>query len=113
MNTRSKFHELLRFQYITEYLSFERHVLDCIDKFKEDERDNKMSLSQIREALLYADQHKSRSDVNKLLSRGSGLPVDEMLMEESKQTLFRIDSFTKALKSGLLKRSHPEKKMLS
>lgn len=98
--------EQLKLQYINEAISFEKHVMDCIDQFNEmNEKD--MMIGKFRDALIYADPNKSRTEINKLLSRSCAMSIEEMLLAEAKRTMIPIEDFKLRLKSGLLQKSPP------
>jgi hypothetical protein len=103
---RSHFLEQLRLQHINEAISFDKHVMDCITQFS-DTGETEMNVTKYRDALNYSDPNKSRADVNKLLARGCGTTVEEMLLMEAKRTTVPIDLFKKKLHAGLLHRSPP------
>ena len=105
---QGKFCELLRAQHLTECLSFTENVMESIDQFRDGQ--DYVSIGRFREALDFVDPHKARAEINRLLSRGSGLPIEEMLIAEAKQTLITVDQFKNRLKNGLLKKSGPSLK---
>lgn len=103
---RSHFLEQLKLQHINEAVTFEKHVIDCIDQFT-DSGEKEMTVAKYRDALNYADPNKTRSDINKLLARGCGTTVEEILLMEAKRIPISIEDFKKRLKSGLLQKSAP------
>jgi hypothetical protein len=66
-----------------------------------------MSLSRLREALMFADPDNQRAAINKLLARACGVGTEEMIMLESKKVKFSVEFFKNNLKQGLLKKSYP------
>jgi hypothetical protein len=80
--------------------------MDCIDQFNE-LNDREMIISKYREALNHADPNKSRTEVNKLLSRATGLSIEEMLLAEAKRVAVGVEEFKLRLKSGLIQKSAP------
>eukprot|EP01034_Spumella_vulgaris_P025798 gene25798-32290_t len=104
---RSDFFEQLKLQHITECVSFERHVMDCVDQFNKSSNENEMTLNKLREALIYADQHKTRTEINHLLARACNLSVEETLLMEARRTPLSVEEFKRRLRSGLLKKSAP------
>ena len=66
-----------------------------------------MTISRLREALVFADPDNQRAGVNKLLARACGVGIEEMLVLESKRTQFSIDFLKKNLKQGIIKKSYP------
>ena len=103
---RPHFLEQLKLQHINEAISFEKHVIDCIDQFT-DIGEKEMTVAKYRDALTYADSNKSRSDINKLLARGCGSTVEETLLMEAKRVSISVDEFKKRLRTGLLQKSPP------
>ena len=103
---RPHFLEQLKLQHITEAIAFEKHVMDCIDQFNES-YEREMIISKYREALNHADPNKSRTEVNKLLSRATGLSIEEMLLAEAKRAVVNVEEFKLRLKSGLIQKSSP------
>ncbi len=103
---RSHFLEQLKLQHINEAVSFEKHVIDCIDQFT-DAGEKEMTVAKYRDALNYADPNKSRADINKLLARGCCTTVEEILLMEAKRIPIPIEDFKKKLRSGLLQKSAP------
>lgn len=105
---RSDFFEQLKLQHISECVAFERHVMDCIDQFNKSTNEAEMTLNKLREALIYADSHKTRTEINLLLSRACNLSVEETLLTEARRTPLSVEDFKRRLRSGLLKRSPPQ-----
>lgn len=66
-----------------------------------------LCVGDIREALVYADKNKTRSEINRYLARGSFCTVEEMLVMEVKKTMVPLDLFIKRLRRGLLFPSLP------
>lgn len=101
---RPHFLEQIKLQHINEAISFEKHVIDCIDQFTEI-GEKEMTVAKYRDALCYADSNKPRSDINKLLARGCGSTVEEMLLLEAKRVTISLEEFKRRLRSGLLQKS--------
>jgi hypothetical protein len=104
---RPHFLEQLKLQYITEAIAFEKHVMDCIEQFNDHNLSNELTISKYREAIIHADPNKSRTEVNKLLSRATAMSIEEMLLAEAKRMTVPVDEFKLRLKSGLLQKSAP------
>ena len=102
---QGKFAELLRAQHLTEIEQFTDHVMDCIDQRGDGQEC--IVVNRLREALETADPNKSRPEINRLLSRGMDLPVEDVLMSEARATLVNVNNFKTKLKIGLLKKSPP------
>lgn len=66
-----------------------------------------MTISRLREALVFADPDNQRAGVNKLLARACCVGTEEMLVLESKRTQYPVETFKKNLKQGLIKKSYP------
>ena len=66
-----------------------------------------ITLTRLREALVFADPDNQRAAINKLLARACGVGTEEMLSFENQKTKFRVDYLKKNLKQGLLKKSYP------
>lgn len=66
-----------------------------------------MTISRLREALVFADPDNQRAGVNKLLARACGIGTEEMLILESKRVLFNVEVLKNNLKQGLIKKSYP------
>ena len=78
--------------------------MDCITRAAG--HDKEIPLYKIREAISYLDEHKSRTELNALLVRGSGVvSVEDMLLLEAKRSPLNIESFLKKIKNGLLVKS--------
>ncbi len=78
--------------------------MDCITRAAGHEKE--IPLYKIREAIAYLDEHKSRTELNALLVRGSGVAsVEDMLLLEAKRSPLNIELFLKKLKNGLLVKS--------
>jgi hypothetical protein len=101
---RPYFLEQLLLQHISEAVAYEKHLLDCIDQFNEGQ-EVEMTIGKFREAIAYADSHKSRTEINKLLSRGCNMPLEEMLYNEAKKMTISMIDFKARLRSGLLQKS--------
>jgi hypothetical protein len=101
---RPYFLEQLLLQHITEAIAYEKHLLDCIDQFNEAE-EVEMTIGKYREAIAFADTHKSRTEINKLLSRGCNMSLEEMLYHEAKKMPINVVDFKARLRSGLLQKS--------
>lgn len=52
-----------------------------------------MTVSRLREALVFADPDNQRAGVNKLLARACAVGTEEMLVLESKRTKFSVEFF--------------------
>ncbi len=103
---RSHFLEQIRIQYLSEIVFFEKHVLDAIDQFA-DLNEKELSISKYREALIYADPNKTRSEINQWLARACACSIEEMLLSEAKRTMYSVSEFKRNLCSALLKKSAP------
>ncbi len=114
--SRSEFFEQLKVQHISECLSYERHVMDCVDQFTsggrgaDGEPTALLPINKFREALIYSDAHKTRTEINHLLARGCGLSVEETLLMEARRTAVAAEDFKRRLRAGLLKKSAPVSK---
>lgn len=128
---QGKFCETLRIQHLTECTTFANHVMDIIEQFLEDEEQQyeededrssnssaaaealaelkarKLRISRLREALIFSDPDNSRAGVNKLLARGCGVSVEDMLLLETRKVYISVDTFKQNLRRGLLKKSYP------
>lgn len=106
---RSRFLELLRFQFTSECAEFDRRITDCLNKAKEPGTSDGY-IGKLRDALSFADPNKTRADINKMLARGCGVTIEEVLLMEAKKDLVPIDTFQRTLRKELLKKSGPSKK---
>jgi hypothetical protein len=66
-----------------------------------------LPIKKLREAILLADPDKTRVEVNYLLSKGTGCPMEEVLMKEAKRMSVPVEEFKSNLKGCLLKKSVP------
>lgn len=102
---RSHFLEQLKLQHILETISYEKHIMDCIDQFN-DPPEVTMTVSKLRDALTYADNQKARSEINFLLSKGCQCTIEDMLLLEAKRSaVINVQEFKKYLRYGLLQRN--------
>lgn len=69
--------------------------------------DKQMRVHRFRDALVFADPDNPRAGVNRLLARGCGVSVEEMLLMEGRSVQVSIETFKQNLKKGLLKKSYP------
>jgi hypothetical protein len=76
-------------------------------QFFDDSIERAMTLSRLRDALVFADPDNQRAAINKLLARACGVGTEEMLALETKKTKFTLEFLKKNLKQGLLKKSYP------
>lgn len=76
-------------------------------KFVGETVDRTMTISKLREALMFADPDNQRVAINKLLARACAVSTDEMLNLEAKQTKFSVEFLKNNLKQGILKKSYP------
>jgi hypothetical protein len=106
---RPHFLEQLKLQHITEAITFEKHIMDCIDQFTES-TEKEMPIGRFRDAISYADPNKPRTEVNKLLSRACAMSIEEMLLGEARRVIVNIEDFKRRLRSGLLQKSPPSGK---
>jgi hypothetical protein len=127
---QGRFCETLRMQHVTECTTFSNHVMEVIDQFAEDDEHNgdeeaggsappmagfgvadlkeaKLKIHRFRDALVFADPDNPRAGVNRLLARGCGVSVEEMLLMEGRFATVSVDAFKHNLKKGLLKKSYP------
>lgn len=112
-----QFLEQLKLQYVNEALSFDKHIMDCIEQSLESMGNNEASsgatasrsmlISRYREALTIADPNKSRTEINALLARAANTNVEEMLLLEAKRVTLNFEEVRRRLRQGLLKRSAP------
>lgn len=104
---RSHFLEQLKLQHILETISYEKHIMDCIDQFN-DPPEMTMTVSKLRDALSYADNQKARSEINFLLAKGCQCSIEDMLLLEAKRSaVINVQEFKKYLRYGLLQRNKP------
>lgn len=106
---RSNFCEQLKLQYISESIAFEKHVLECVERFREND-DLDISIGRLRDALSFADNNKTRTEINQWLARGCGASVEDTLLMEAKRTPIVLEDFKKRLRKGLLVKSPPQAK---
>lgn len=66
-----------------------------------------MTISRLREALVFADPDNQRAAINKLLARACAVGTEEMLNLESKQVKLNVEFLKNNLKQGILKKSYP------
>ena len=102
---QGRFAELLRAQHLTEIENFSDEVMECIEQHRDGL--GMLTVNRLREALEAADPNKSRAEINRLLSRGTALPVEDVLMTEARATLISVSEFKTRLKNGILKKSPP------
>lgn len=108
---RSIFLELFRLQYISEYTSYEKHVMEMINKLHGPNNSiGETTISKIREAILVAEPNKGRTEVNILLANGCSSSVHDMLLLDAQNAMININDFQKKMRKFLIKRSPPEKK---
>jgi hypothetical protein len=86
--------------------------MECIDRFYGEEQACRpahsagiMSIEKLRDAIMNADPGLARAGVNRLLARGAGLSVEEILLMESKKENIVVDIFKNNLKHMLLIKS--------
>lgn len=103
---RSDFLEQLKLQYVTECIAYERQVMDCVDQFSSGGT-GELTIGKLREAIIYSDAHKTRTEVNQLLARGCALTVEDTLLQEARRVTLSVEEFKRRLRSGLLKKSAP------
>ena len=72
-----------------------------------DKKQKLMKVHCFRDALVFADPDNSRAGVNRLLARGCGVTVEEMLLMEGRMGQVNVELFKINLKKGLLKKSLP------
>ena len=118
-------------QHVTECTTFSNHVMEVIDQFAEEDDTNVadenhaagvptlslgvapdmkqkfMKIHSFRDALVFADPDNARAGVNRLLARGCGVSVEEMLLMEGRMVQVNVESFKVNLRKGLLKKSYP------
>lgn len=128
---QGRFCETLRMQHVNECTTFSNHVMEVIDQFAEDDENNpaeeettgaapalagfqytdikeaKLKVHRFRDALVFADPDNPRAGVNRLLARGCGVSVEEMLLMEGRFATVSVETFKHNLKKGLLKKSYP------
>lgn len=117
---QGKFCETLRMQHVNECTTFANHVLEVIDQFhqeyiaansphevEENFQKDCMKIPRFRETLVFSDPDCPRVNVNKLLARGCGTSVENVLMMEAKRENVNVQKFKENLKLGLLKKSPP------
>jgi hypothetical protein len=76
-------------------------------QFFDENLERTISLSRLREALVFADPDNQRAAINKLLARACGVGTEEMLTLENKKTKFSVEFLKNNLRQGLLKKSYP------
>ena len=96
------FAEEMRDQHVEERLKYakdiENAMRECISN---DNREETITISEAREAILAADQYKTEKELDTYIARGFGSPVNKLQPDES----VKISIFIKRLQAGLLKRS--------
>ena len=100
------FAEMVRDQHLTEIIHYSQHVVDVIGQVHEREGSNgKMTIPQLREALLLADPDKQRLEINSYLSRGCACELRSLDEREARHDEVDLVLFLENLTSGLLKKS--------
>lgn len=61
-----------------------------------------LTVGAIREAIMRADPHKPRNEVNGYLARGAFMSVEDMLLLEANKTPLNLALFLKRMKRGIL-----------
>ena len=65
-----------------------------------------MPLRMFRNAILKADENKSRAEVTKLLAYCAKLTIEEALLMEARRTPFPLDEFKCRLQMKIVRKSH-------
>ena len=64
-----------------------------------------MRIEKFRDILEFSDPHNGRAGINSMLSKGCGLPVENILMMEAQNDCFPVENFKNNLKKSVLKKS--------
>lgn len=113
---KGKFCDLLCQQFTNECINFTRRVIGCVDQQKDGLSSHSSeggarssalaSVAKIRSAIEVADPNKGRNEINRILSRGCALSVEEVLLAEAKATEVNVDEFNMRLRrKGVLRMS--------
>ena len=96
--------EELRQQFINEIVEFTDSITDNVSKCREMPSDLTATVADLRNAIMQADPSKPRSEINEYLTRGCGVSLEQMLINEARRTEVNLVSFLNRLKAGLLKK---------
>ena len=109
---KGKFCDLLCQQFTNECINFTRRVIGCVEQQKDVHPQGQgegqcfATVAKIRSAIEVADPNKGRNEINKILSRGCALSVEDVLLTEAKSSVVNVDEFVVRLRrKGVLRLS--------
>jgi hypothetical protein len=103
----SQFFNCLLDQHIAESLSFSERIMGSIEEHRE-KGEATITIGKLRKALVAADVHKPRAELNFYLAVGLSVGAEEMLLMEARCTPVAVIDFTNRLrKNVMLKKSAP------
>ena len=102
---KNKLLDALCLEYIQGLLTFTEVVMDNLNRARSRPGESDVLVSRLRHALVNADPHRSRSEVNALLARGCGCDIEEALLREGGAEAAPLEDFKRRLKIGLLEKT--------